>query len=189
VLFLDRPEVNLGRALENHIVLTDERASRRHARIVWKAGAYWIEDLGSRNGTQVGGRRLESPQRLDAGDVVVIGATVLAFQMASAADTLVDQEVAELQVDDSTARVLLMGKPLNVTAKEFRALSLLYKKRGSICSKDELAQHVWPEYEGNVGNYSIEQLVSRLRRKLEAEDRGGRRLVTVRGLGYRLIIT
>ncbi|NJK88190.1 MAG: FHA domain-containing protein [Myxococcales bacterium] len=39
----------------------DVRISRRHACIAWRGGVVWIEDLGSRNGTWVGGRRIAAP--------------------------------------------------------------------------------------------------------------------------------
>ncbi|HZQ38468.1 MAG TPA: helix-turn-helix domain-containing protein [Dehalococcoidia bacterium] len=50
-----------------------------------------------------------------------------------------------------------------------------------------MAQAVWPEYQGGVGDYNIEQVISRLRRKLEPEPERPRHLLTVRGLGYRLM--
>ena len=75
-----------------------------------------------------------------------------------------------------------------LTAKEFLALRAMVVQAGSILSKDALAHQVWPEYEGAVGDVNIEQLISRLRRKIEANPAQPRRLLTVRGLGYRLII-
>src|SRR2546423_9199248 len=55
----------------------DINISRRHARI-WRAeGACWLEDLGSKFGTQVNGRPLEASakQRLSAGDLIKLGDT------------------------------------------------------------------------------------------------------------------
>jgi pSer/pThr/pTyr-binding forkhead associated (FHA) protein len=186
VLWLDSEETTFGRALENDVIVSDARASRLHARIVSRDGIYLIEDLGSRNGTVVKGRRISALQALESGDVIAIGGTVFAFQLADSAETLIDNpEPGDLVVDESTATVLARGRPVKVTAKEFRAVSFLYAKAGAICTKDELARHVWPEYEGGVGDYNIEQLISRLRRKLD-EEGAGKYLLTVRGLGYRL---
>ena len=63
---------------------SDAKVSRRHARIVRNNGAYYIEDLGSTNGTYVNrGRRLlpGNAQLLSDGDEVIVGKTFLRFQI------------------------------------------------------------------------------------------------------------
>lgn len=63
----------------------DAKVSRRHARIVRKQGSYYIEDLGSTNGTYVNrGRRLlpGNSQVLKDGDEVIVGKTFLRFQVS-----------------------------------------------------------------------------------------------------------
>jgi pSer/pThr/pTyr-binding forkhead associated (FHA) protein len=62
----------------------DAKVSRRHARIVRRNGGYFIEDLGSTNGTYVNrGRRLlpGNPQALSDGDEVIVGKTFLRFRV------------------------------------------------------------------------------------------------------------
>lgn len=63
---------------------SDAKVSRRHARIVRNNGSYFIEDLGSTNGTYVNrGRRLlpGNAQMLNDGDEVIVGKTFLRFQI------------------------------------------------------------------------------------------------------------
>lgn len=63
---------------------TDAKVSRRHARIVRRNGGYFIEDLGSTNGTYVNrGRRLlpGNSQALSDGDEVIVGKTFLRFRV------------------------------------------------------------------------------------------------------------
>jgi len=72
-----------------------------------------------------------------------------------------------------------------LSAKEYLALAHLTRQSGALVSKESLAQAVWPEYEGQVSDYNVEQLISRLRRKIEPEPEQPRHLITVRGLGYR----
>jgi serine/threonine-protein kinase len=63
---------------------TDAKVSRRHARIYRSNGAYFIEDLGSTNGTYVNrGRRLlpGNSQTLSDGDEVIVGKTFLRFHI------------------------------------------------------------------------------------------------------------
>jgi serine/threonine-protein kinase len=64
----------------------DSKVSRKHARIIRRNGAYFIEDLGSTNGTFVNrGRRLlpGTPQVLNSGDEIIVGKTFLRFQINS----------------------------------------------------------------------------------------------------------
>lgn len=69
----------VGRAPTNTIVLKDERASRNHAEIFFAQGAWKLRDLDSRNGTLVSGERLSTDHPLEAGDILQIGNSQLAF--------------------------------------------------------------------------------------------------------------
>lgn len=89
-------------------------------------------------------------------------------------------------MDARRAEVTVDGRPISVTARELFALAALAQDPGALVSKDDLAKKVWPETNGVVSDDSIEQLVSRLRRKLGDDAREPRYLLTVRGLGYRL---
>jgi len=73
-------EVIMGRAGECAISLNDEFASNMHAKIYQVEGRYYVEDLGSTNGTYVNGRRINYPTELRGGDLVKIGRTVMEFR-------------------------------------------------------------------------------------------------------------
>jgi len=67
-------EVNsLGRAADNNIHLTFERVSAHHARLGYQGGQWWVEDLGSTNGTKVNDIPVEQPLVVTYGDRIVIG--------------------------------------------------------------------------------------------------------------------
>lgn len=59
------------------VIVEDNLISRRHALIRAVDDAFEIEDLDSLNGTWVNGRRIEAPARLEPGDVVRLGATLI----------------------------------------------------------------------------------------------------------------
>src|ERR1035438_5241241 len=63
----------IGRQPENHLILRDSRVSRSHARIVVENGVYVLEDLGSRHGTFVNGKRVQR-KALESTDRVEFGA-------------------------------------------------------------------------------------------------------------------
>jgi pSer/pThr/pTyr-binding forkhead associated (FHA) protein len=77
-----KTSATLGRGQENTIRLDDLSVSRRHARIAYRQGGYWLSDLGSMGGTWVDGARLNAPRRLASGDVIDIGLCRLTVNVA-----------------------------------------------------------------------------------------------------------
>lgn len=71
-------EATLGSDRDNELVLTDQFVSGRHARLRWDGATWWLEDLGSRNGTFVNGHQCP-PHREQP---IPIGATLLIGDMA-----------------------------------------------------------------------------------------------------------
>ncbi|WP_422653744.1 FHA domain-containing protein FhaB/FipA [Jatrophihabitans sp.] len=67
----------IGRANDSTLVLTDDYASTRHARISENNGTWYLEDLGSTNGTYVGHSKVTGPMPLEAGVVIRIGKTAM----------------------------------------------------------------------------------------------------------------
>jgi pSer/pThr/pTyr-binding forkhead associated (FHA) protein len=77
------PVTTLGRGLTNTIVLADSFASTRHARLTRRDGRWWLEDLGSRNGTLLNEVRLQPGRQVAVieGDLVGVGSVRLRIQL------------------------------------------------------------------------------------------------------------
>jgi hypothetical protein len=78
---LDAGTVVLGRGKDCTVVIDDPSVSRRHAEVRFEPEGHWVVDLGSTNGTEVNGRRVDRA-KLETGDVVTIGQTELRFERA-----------------------------------------------------------------------------------------------------------
>ena len=76
-----RGRTRMGREPDNHIVLDDERVSAHHALISVKDGIYFLEDLGSTNGSFTGDddQRVMKPRPLFDGDQIRLGGVTLVF--------------------------------------------------------------------------------------------------------------
>ncbi len=75
---LDRPVINIGRRLDNQLILDNPRVSRTHAQLRVREGRYVLFDLGSTAGTQVNGRSIKQ-HVLRAGDVIKIADVRLVY--------------------------------------------------------------------------------------------------------------
>jgi hypothetical protein len=71
----------LGRGRASDIVLDDPNVSRQHAEIRPRGGSWIITDLGSTNGSQLNGRRLEGSEVLRSGDEIELGASTMTFTL------------------------------------------------------------------------------------------------------------
>jgi pSer/pThr/pTyr-binding forkhead associated (FHA) protein len=74
---LDRAPILIGRGADAAIRLDDDYVSTRHARIAASGDQWFVEDLGSTNGTYVGTVRITQPTTISLGTQVRIGKTVL----------------------------------------------------------------------------------------------------------------
>lgn len=95
------------------------------------------------------------------------------------------QATAELvcgpvRLDTSAARVTVNGRPVSLTAHEFKVLSYLMHRKGQVVGRIDLTEHVYAQDFDRDSN-TIEVFVGRLRRKL-----GDGLIRTVRGLGYQM---
>ena len=75
---LDKDETSVGRYPESDIFLDDVTVSRRHAQVRRDEGRFFVEDVGSLNGTYVNGERVEATQLANA-DELQIGKFKLSF--------------------------------------------------------------------------------------------------------------
>lgn len=175
----------IGRAVENDIVVTSKRVSREHARVRREGRRVTLEDLGSTNGTLLNDERVLAPVNLHDGDRISIGDVVFTFHDPDT--TSCDTPFVELEMDIVAGVVRVNRRLVTLSPKEFALLAYLYERRGQVCSKDEIGQVVWPEYHEGIYDYQIENLVRRLRARLEPDPADPQLLLTLRGLGYKLV--
>ena len=93
--------------------------------------------------------------------------------------------VGGLELDPEAHRVSVDGEPRSLTRSEFKLLALLASQPDRVFSRRELMQHLWDSsYVGDQRACDIH--ISNLRRKVERDPERPDRIVTVRGVGYKL---
>jgi len=105
------------------------------------------------------------------------------------AGTLPDElRFDDVVVDFRRCEALKAGAPVGLTRKEFGVLRLLAAKAGEVVSRDDLLNGVWG-YEHYPTTRTVDVHVASLRSKFEADASKPCRLVTVHGMGYKLVIS
>jgi two-component system response regulator RegX3 len=96
------------------------------------------------------------------------------------------RRVGSLELDVNRHEVRIDGKTIRLTPSEFRLLAFLAQEPEHVYSRREIMQHLWDStYVGDQRACDIH--VSNLRRKIEVTPGRPQRLVTVRGVGYKLL--
>jgi two-component system phosphate regulon response regulator PhoB len=91
--------------------------------------------------------------------------------------------VGALLIDVPRHAVRVQNKPIDLTATEFKLLTMLAQRRGRVLSREQLLRDVW-EYDTTIDSRTVDTHMRRLREKLGP---AARYLDTVRGVGYRFV--
>jgi DNA-binding response OmpR family regulator len=95
-------------------------------------------------------------------------------------------QVGDLSIDPAAFTVVVAGRPVELTAREFALLHCLALEAGRVISTDDLVTRVWgAEFMGEPQVVYVN--VRWLREKIEEEPENPRRIVNVRGVGYKLV--
>ncbi|MCX6079189.1 MAG: FHA domain-containing protein [Chloroflexi bacterium] len=176
--------IRIGRDMENEVVVVSKRASREHAHITREGRRVFLDDKNSTNGTYLNGERIQTKSLLRDGDRIGIGEVTFLFHDPET--TTRETPYPELELNIPAGEVRINRQIVMLSPKEFSLLTHLYQKRGLVCSKDEIGRSVWTEYQTGIFDYQIENLVRRLRTKIEIDPNTPQLLITMRGLGYKL---
>jgi DNA-binding response OmpR family regulator len=188
---LDKQEVTIGRWEDNDVVVDDRWISRTHARVRREGDQYVIEDLDSKNGTFVNGRRIAGPVVLADGDEIQVTPliTLTFVDYGSTAPLPVDMQAPGLELDTEARQVAVRGRLLSpsLSHAQFTFLALLAGQPGRVFSRDEVIDAVWPDDQAEgISDEAIDALVRRVRLRLRELDPGHEYVVTVRGYGFKL---
>jgi DNA-binding response OmpR family regulator len=93
--------------------------------------------------------------------------------------------IGNLEMDTLRRRATLNRRALDLTHKEFDLLAFLARSRGLVFSREQLLERVWG-YDYAGGTRTVDVHIRWLREKIEENPARPKRLITVRGVGYKL---
>ena len=190
------------------IELSDEAVSRRHVEIVEQEGRYQLRDLGSTNGTALDDDRILPGKLYELKHNCKIGLGVsggpahimLVFKESESTNLLgrkvegqagkvVAKEISWMKVDEGRKEVCVDGEPLKLSRKEYELLIFLHGNAGIVCLRDEIIKAVWADSQdpAAISDATLDQLVHRLREKVEPEPANPTRVISRKAFGYMLV--
>ncbi|MEE3273687.1 MAG: response regulator transcription factor, partial [Acidobacteriota bacterium] len=95
-------------------------------------------------------------------------------------------EFGNVSVNFRKSEVMLSGKPVDFSAREFQLLRYFIENRESLLSRDELLNNVWG-YDVTPSTRTVDVHIARLRQKIEANPKYPMHILTVHGMGYKFI--
>jgi two-component system, OmpR family, alkaline phosphatase synthesis response regulator PhoP len=96
-------------------------------------------------------------------------------------------ELGSVHIDLQKHEVTREGQPLTLSRVEFRLLEYLIEHRGLVVTREELLENVWG-LDGDTLSRTVDVHMAGLRKKIEADSRYPRFLLTVKGSGYKLAV-
>jgi len=208
---LNKPVAVVGRRTSQHepdIELSGDVISRRHIEILLRDDRYWVKDLGSTNGTVLNDDRiiagnlyeLKHNSRIGLGVEDTAAHTILVFKESESTNIIQKKQsspvkrgeavtVTWLKIDERKKEVVIDGEEKKLSKKEYELLLFLYKNVGNVCSRDEIIEAVWPESKDHsaISDATIDQLIHRLRVRVEPEPANPSRIISKKAFGYILV--
>jgi len=190
---LEGDEILIGRDAACQVRLPSRWISRRHARLRRRGEQFVAEDLGSKNGLFINGKRVYKPQPLSDGDKLQLAPGLdLIFVDSEATAPLPGREVEPLHLDFDERQVYVRGRLVSppLSTQQFEVLATLAQQPGKVYSRLEVISAAWPDDNpAGVSDDALDAMIRRLRQRLAAADPDHEYIITVRGYGFKLNLT
>jgi len=148
---LEKDSAVIGRTSECDVILYDHGISRRHCRIFFENGRYYVEDLGSSNGTKRNGAPVTREALVD-GDRLGVGSVVFAFKVLQLSIPMLEEEPATA-ADEGSTRIVSMDA-LRARRNQGRSEALVPEGAGEaeLEAARRSATHAMPKLPARTGS-------------------------------------
>ncbi|MCB9528048.1 MAG: GGDEF domain-containing protein [Myxococcales bacterium] len=164
-----RPSTVIGRDLDADIPVDDESVSRRHCRLMYLDGAWFIEDLRSTNGTYVAGSPITRTPLRD-GDLIKIGSTIFKFLSTSNVEAAYYEEIYRMAIFDGLTQIHnrryfeeFTDREISRCRRHERALSLLLFDVDKFKQINDRFGHL-------SGDYVLRTMAAQIARRIRREE-------------------
>lgn len=187
---LDSPTTTIGRWEDNDIVIPDRWISRYHAQVRCQGSRCVLDDLDSKNGLFVNGRRVIASMPLKNDDRIQLSPRYQLWFVDAESTAPLIQGQGDVLIDQDGCRVWVKGQELDppLSSAQFALLEFLIRTPGRVHSRDVLRSVAWPDQDpSGISDEAINSLIRRLRNRLTEIDPLHRYIHAVRGHGFKFL--
>jgi DNA-binding winged helix-turn-helix (wHTH) protein len=154
--------------------------SKQHCRIAWTEEGLQVEDLGSKNGTELNGQRLNphEPAVVSPGDRLTLVNGLVALELETVIDLEETREYVfsgwpedDVRLNDDMQSVQIDEETVPLSKKEYQLFKLMHSRLDHFVTRDEIMRYVWPERciddTELVGIDEVNSLIYRTNKKLQ----------------------
>jgi DNA-binding response OmpR family regulator len=95
--------------------------------------------------------------------------------------------VDDLVLDFASYTATRDGQPFTLSPREFEILKYLWLHRNKTVTRDELLTQVWG-YDDSISTRTVDNFMLKLRQKIEEDPASPKRIITIHGIGYKLVV-
>jgi diguanylate cyclase (GGDEF)-like protein len=167
---LGRGVFQIGRSSKNELPIDQESVSRHHARIIPVARSYFIEDMGSTNGTFINDVAVEGRQPLKDGDQIKIGRSILKFMSGTNIEANYHEEIYRLMTVDALTQTFNRRYFNEALEREYNRAAR-YKRELSMAILDlDHFKKINDEFGHVAGDSVLRHVATEIRPRLRQQD-------------------
>lgn len=170
---LDLHEMVIGRSDTANIRVDEENVSRHHAKIVREGAEFYIEDLGSTNGTFVNTKKIDK-MNIKEGDLILIGNTILKYISGSNIENMYHDEIYKLATLDGLTQVYNKKFLLEKLQTEFSRSKRYNRNMSFVIFDFDHFKKLNDQYGHPAGDYVLKKTASLILKNMRKEDIFGR---------------
>ncbi|HXK17974.1 MAG TPA: GGDEF domain-containing protein [Polyangiaceae bacterium] len=167
---LDKSPTRLGRGADSQIVLEGDSVSRRHAHLERRAGAWYVVDDGSTNGTYVNEEQIAREQLLVNGDRIKVGPSILKFLSGADAEAKYHEEIYRMTIVDGLTQIHNKRALFEALEKELMRARRYERDLSLLMFDIDFFKRINDQYGHLAGDHVLRELARVVQERIRREE-------------------
>jgi two-component system, cell cycle response regulator len=167
---LDKSPTRLGRGADSQIVLEGDSVSRRHAHLERRAGAWYVVDDGSTNGTYVNEEQIAREQLLVNGDRIKVGPSILKFLSGADAEAKYHEEIYRMTIVDGLTQIHNKRALFEALEKELMRARRYERDLSLLMFDIDFFKRINDQYGHLAGDHVLRELARIVQERIRREE-------------------
>ena len=167
---LDKSPTRVGRGAESQIVLEGDSVSRRHAHLERRAGAWYVVDDGSTNGTYVNEEQIAREQLLNNGDRIKVGPSILKFLSGADAEAKYHEEIYRMTIVDGLTQIHNKRALFEALEKELMRARRYERDLSLLMFDIDFFKRINDQYGHLAGDHVLRELARVVQERIRREE-------------------